>query len=60
MSTKTDPDKFFQMRVNEKFVADLDELRVRERPVPTRAEMIRMLVARATADLALRIRRSGD
>jgi len=32
------------MRCDDEFLADLDDLRVRERPVLTRAEMIRRLV----------------
>lgn len=41
---KTEADRFFQMRVDEKFVAAIDELRVLERPIPSRAELLRRLV----------------
>lgn len=54
---KTDPDKFFQMRVNSAFEEDLDELRRLEFDLPTRAEMIRRLVQRARAESAIKDRR---
>lgn len=45
---KTDPDKFFQMRVNDAFLKSVDELRRMEVDLPTRADMLRRLVERAT------------
>ena len=44
---RTDPDKFFQMRISQQFLKDVDELRKREEDLPTRAELIRRLVDRA-------------
>lgn len=44
---RTDPDKFFQMRISKQFIMDVDELRKREEDLPTRAELIRRLVERA-------------
>lgn len=37
-------DKAFQMRVSEAFLRKVDDWRVKLRPVPSRAEAIRMLV----------------
>jgi hypothetical protein len=37
----------FHMRCDEEFLADLDDLRVRERPVLSRGELIRRLVKEA-------------
>jgi hypothetical protein len=44
----------FHMRCDEEFLADLDDLRVRERPVLSRGEMIRRLVKEAKAEKAKR------
>lgn len=41
---RTDPNKFFQMRVSEEFLAKLDDVRSQYRPLPTRAELVRMLI----------------
>ena len=47
MVPKTETDKFFQLRVNEQFTRDLDELRRLEPDLPSRAEMVRRLIDRA-------------
>lgn len=44
---RTDPDKFFQMRISKQFIMDVDELRKMEDDLPTRAELLRRLVERA-------------
>ena len=49
--TKTVPGKFFQARVNDEFVSDLDELRKSEDDLPSRAEMLRRLIARAKGQM---------
>ena len=49
---KTDPGTNFHMRATEDFLRSLDALRLREGlqgPIPSRAEMIRILVDRALA-----------
>jgi hypothetical protein len=43
---RTDPGKFFQMRISKQFLDNVDELRKKEVDLPTRAELIRRLVAR--------------
>ena len=44
---RTDPDKFFQMRISKEFMMGVDELRKMEDDLPTRAELLRRLVDRA-------------
>ncbi len=43
-------DKILQMRLSAQIKADLDELRRREKDIPTRSEMIRRLISRAIAE----------
>jgi hypothetical protein len=49
MAGKKPPDRFFRMRISEddNFVERLDELRVLQRPIPSRAAVLRQLVERA-------------
>ena len=43
-----DKDRSFTFRVTEKTLKELDELRKKESDLPTRGEMLRRLVERAT------------
>jgi hypothetical protein len=56
----TNPVKYataFTMRTDQEFLDLLDELRVRERPVLTRAEMLRKLVTEAAAKVGVTIQK---
>jgi hypothetical protein len=44
-----DKDRSFTFRVTQKTLKELDELRKKESDLPTRGEMLRRLVERATA-----------
>ena len=37
-------DKIFQMRATETFLAKIDDWRIQQRPIPSRAEAVRQLV----------------
>ena len=42
-------DRLFQLRVSEKFFAALDRWRSKQKPIPSRAEAVRVLVALGAA-----------
>ncbi len=42
----------FHMRIDEEFLSDLDDLRAQERPLLSRAEYVRKMVAEAKKELA--------
>ena len=51
----TAPIKFsghFHMRIDDEFLQDLDDLRAQERPLLTRADFLRKMVADAKKELA--------
>lgn len=45
-------DRLFQMRVNDEFLAIVDEWRAKQRPILSRSEAIRRLVEQALAENA--------